>query len=213
MNGLVILIILGGGVALTLLLVGVWLSGKEHVETKNPTQSVQVQARQAQPNNPAQSVSDTQPIRVRAAQQAQPRAQPISVFKNQIVKGVLVGLVAAIILFCLVSFLLDSLSGGGASSAKSFVKFQGDLYCDDSYGIMEIQGTVKNTGTADLDYVTIRGNVLDQSGSVYNTNTTFLDSDVLAAGATSTFTMYLNSPGWAIDKNRCSASVESASFK
>jgi hypothetical protein len=57
-----------------------------------------------------------------------------------------------------------------------------------------LAGKVKNEGSAPLTFVEIRGTALAASGEIVNTNTAYIDSDVLAPGATATYTVYVDDP-------------------
>lgn len=113
----------------------------------------------------------------------------------------------------------SSSSSGNSSSpnivyAKDFVKTsKEDWDCShDSIGNMIIEGKVKNTSSVyDLRFVELRATIYDDSGQVVNTNTGYIDSDILVANASSTFKIYVDDPG--NKANRCKVEVEDASFK
>lgn len=98
--------------------------------------------------------------------------------------------------------------------AKDFVKITKDDWdCShDSIGNMIFEGKAKNTSsTYDLQFVELRATVFSESGEVINTNTGYIDSDILYANSSSTFKIYVDDPS---DKGkRCQVEVEDASFK
>jgi hypothetical protein len=98
--------------------------------------------------------------------------------------------------------------------AKDFVYIPKDDWgCShDSIGNMIFEGKVKNTsGTYNLQFVELRATVLTESFEVINTNTGYIDSDVLSANSSSTFKIYVDDPS---NKGKhCKIEVEDASFK
>jgi hypothetical protein len=98
--------------------------------------------------------------------------------------------------------------------AKDFVKTTKDDWdCShDSIGNVIFEGKVKNTsGTYDLQFVELRATVISESGEIINTNTGYIDSDVLYANTSSTFKIYVDDPS---NKGKhCQVEVEDASFK
>ena len=65
----------------------------------------------------------------------------------------------------------------------------------DSIGDMVFEGKAKNISSVyDLQFVELRATVLTDSGEVVNTNTSYIDSDVLYANSSSTFTIYVSDP-------------------
>jgi hypothetical protein len=102
----------------------------------------------------------------------------------------------------------------GSVYAKDFVEIVKDEWsCShDSIGNMIIEGKVRNTSsTSVLQFVKLRGSVLTETGEVVNTNTGFIDSDVLYANAESTFKIYVDDPNNI--GTQCKIRVEDASFK
>jgi hypothetical protein len=84
-----------------------------------------------------------------------------------------------------------------------------DIDCEhDSIGNLIITGKVENIGNMDLRFVELRGRAVDPDGNTVNTDTSFIDSDVLAAGATSTYRIYVSDPSNAA--TRCEARFEDA---
>lgn len=82
---------------------------------------------------------------------------------------------------------------------------------DDTIGDAVISGKVKNIGSRDLQFVELRGTIYDSAGNIINNETTYIDSDVLYAGSTSTYSVYVNDPGRQLV--RCEIQVEDARFK
>lgn len=78
-------------------------------------------------------------------------------------------------------------------------------------GYIVIHGEVRNTGSLAVTYVALRGYAQESSGATVNTNTSYIDSDVLAPGGTATFSIYLDDPG--NDARRARVEVESAYFQ
>lgn len=98
--------------------------------------------------------------------------------------------------------------------AKDFVKTTKDDWdCShDSIGNMVFNGKVKNTSsTYDLQFVELRATVFSESGEVINTNTGYIDSDILYANSSSTFKIYVDDPS--NKGKRCQVEVENAYFK
>lgn len=89
---------------------------------------------------------------------------------------------------------------------------KGKWSCEhDSIGNMIISGTVSNSSNYDLQFVELRGTVYTASGDVVNTNTSYIDSDILGAKSTSTFDIYVDDPDERATK--CGVRVEDARFK
>lgn len=98
--------------------------------------------------------------------------------------------------------------------AKDLVEItKDDWSCGhDSIGNMIFEGKVKNTSSQyDLQFVELRAYVFDDNKQLINTSTGYLDSDVLYANSTSTFTIYVDDPNDA--GKRCNIDVEDAYFK
>ena len=137
--------------------------------------------------------------------------------------GIILVVIIAVICIFLWAMVQDgskssSLSGNSSSPntvyAKDFVKTTKDDWdCShDSIGNMIIEGKIKNTSSVyDLRFVELRATIYDDSGQVVNTNTGYIDSDILAANASSTFKIYVDDPG--NKANHCKVEVEDASFK
>lgn len=88
-----------------------------------------------------------------------------------------------------------------------------DWVCShDGTGNAIIEGKVKNiSGEYDLEFVELRGTVFDESGNIINTNTSYIDSDILYSNSSSTFTIYIDDPS---DKgSKCKVVIEDASFR
>lgn len=148
-----------------------------------------------------------------AANPAQTTMQVTAVPQKK--KPVALYLFLAIMFVCLIGYCTTreygSGSGGGSSSAADFVSVtKNDFSCSsDSIGNMIIEGTVKNTSSDfDLRSVQLRGTAYDRSGNVVNTNTSYIDSDILYKNSTSTFTIYVDDPQYRGTK--CGVDVESA---
>jgi len=84
--------------------------------------------------------------------------------------------------------------------------------CDhDSIGNVIFTGKVKNIGVYQLTLVTVRGTIYtSENGSQINTNVSYIDSDVLDPGTTSTFTIYVNDPEG--EATHCQVGIEDAYF-
>lgn len=98
--------------------------------------------------------------------------------------------------------------------AKNLVQTtKDDFNCNhDSIGNVVFEGKVKNISNEyDLVFVELRATVYNSSGEVVNTNTGFIDSDILYANSTSTFRVYVDDPG--DNGTQCKVVVEDASFK
>lgn len=77
---------------------------------------------------------------------------------------------------------------------------------------MIIEGKVINiSSTYDLQLVELRATIYDDSGKVINTNTGYIDSDILNSNSSSTFTVYVDDPH--NEGERCKVEVEDAHFK
>lgn len=78
---------------------------------------------------------------------------------------------------CFSPILLGGGSGGGDSSyssASDNVIIVNSTCRSDSIGNLIFEGTVKNTGTSDLQFVELRATLKDNSGNVVNTNTGYI---------------------------------------
>lgn len=98
--------------------------------------------------------------------------------------------------------------------AKDLVKItKYDWDCShDSIGNMIFEGKVKNTSSIyDLQFVKLRATVFSESGEVINTNIGYIDSDILYANSSSTFTIYVDDPNY--EGKRCKVEVEDGWFK
>lgn len=81
----------------------------------------------------------------------------------------------------------------------------------DGIGNMIFEGKVRNTGSRPLTLVELRATVYtEEGGEVVNTNTGFIDSDILLPEATGTFRIYVDDPDNA--GTYCGIKVESAYF-
>lgn len=132
-------------------------------------------------------------------------------------KGLLILTILVVILLCpfFSSLLLDNknlTTTTGYKSAKDSVELIDGFSCHhDSIGNMIIEGSVINIGNQDLTFVELRAKALTSSDQVVNTNTGFIDSDVLYAGSTSTYSIYVDDPN--DTASRCEISIEDAYFK
>lgn len=79
-----------------------------------------------------------------------------------------------------------------------------------SIGYMVLTGKVVNRGRYPLVFVKVRGYALDASGATVNTDYSYIDSDVLAPGATATFTVYVSDPD--DEGTRGRVTIEGAKF-
>jgi hypothetical protein len=70
------------------------------------------------------------------------------------------------------------------------------------------EGMVRNVGSRDVRRVELRGTILTPEDEVFNTNTAFVDSDILVPNATSTFTFYIKDPYYYTGKRKCKIEVE-----
>lgn len=96
--------------------------------------------------------------------------------------------------------------------AKDFVEILDNRSCNpDSIGNVIFEGTVKNSSNQyDLEFVELRVTVYSASGEVINTDTGYIDSDVLYAGSTSTYRIYADDPQG--NGEKCKVEVEDAWF-
>lgn len=101
----------------------------------------------------------------------------------------------------------------GLPSAASFVTVDAKAArCDhDLIGNMIAKGKVHNESRADLGRVELRATVYDKAGAIVNTNTSYIASDELAAGASSTYSIYIDDPSE--DGVKCVVTVEDAEYK
>jgi hypothetical protein len=132
-------------------------------------------------------------------------------------------LILAIIGVCFLGYIICSLSSrvnngggvndGGTNNAIDLVKLvPNSLNCSIEYGYMIITGQVENTSkTYDLKYVQIRGTVLKADGTIVNTNISYIDSDILFAGSTSTYKIIIDIPG--DEAIKCKVHIEGAKIK
>lgn len=139
--------------------------------------------------------------------------------------NIVVILLAAIILLCVMIWAIASVnkknsyvpytdSSPSTVYAKDFVQTtKEDWDCNhDSIGNVVFEGKVRNVSNDyDLRFVELRATVYSSSGEVINTNTGYIDSDILYAASTSTFTLYVDDPDEVGTK--CKVDVEDASFK
>jgi hypothetical protein len=76
---------------------------------------------------------------------------------------------------------------------------------------MIFKGTIKNTSNEyDLKFIELRGTALKADGTVINTDTGYIDSDIVSKGKTSTFEIMVSNPDNVGTK--CKIAVEDASF-
>ena len=95
--------------------------------------------------------------------------------------------------------------------ARDQVEILEDWKClHDSIGNMIVSGKVKNAGALPLQFIEIRATIFTEAGEQVNTGAGFIDSDVLQAGATSTFDVYVDDPE--DEAKKCSVKVEEAYF-
>ncbi len=97
--------------------------------------------------------------------------------------------------------------------AIDFVEMVKDsLECEhDSIGNMIMTGKITNTGPYQLTLVKIRGTTYKSAnGKQLNTNSSYIDSDVLNPGAISTFTIYVDDPE--DEATYCEVTIEDAYF-
>lgn len=94
----------------------------------------------------------------------------------------------------------------------SFVEVQEVTCTRDSIGNVILEGTVKNTSNSyNLQFVQLRATISTTAGTVINTNTGYIDSDVLFVNTSSTYKIYVNAPDTA--EGSCQITVESATIK
>lgn len=98
----------------------------------------------------------------------------------------------------------------GTPVAGRFVEIQAGFSCESSSDYMVLTGKVKNTGSRMLRSVRLRAAALTENGEIVNTTTGYIDSDILAAGATSTFKIYVDDPDG--EASQCRIAVQDASF-
>ena len=77
---------------------------------------------------------------------------------------------------------------------------------------MIFRGKVENISTTyNLRFVKLRATVFKSAGEVVNTNIGYIDSDILYANSSSTFTIYVDDPNR--EGSLCKIKVEDASLK
>lgn len=81
----------------------------------------------------------------------------------------------------------------------------------DGIGNMIITGTILNSSSKDFQFVELRGTIFDSNAHIVNTNTNFIDSDVLYSDTTSTFKIYVDDPN--DQATQCSVQVEDYSIR
>ncbi len=107
-------------------------------------------------------------------------------------------------------------SSSGSSYNDDEAKYMAYVVSDwkchhDRIGNMVFEGAVKNSSsTQTLIFVKIRATIYDKNGNTINTDTTYMDSDKLYPGSTSTFTAFVDDPKKQGEK--CEAEIESARF-
>jgi hypothetical protein len=89
---------------------------------------------------------------------------------------------------------------------------KGEWRCyHDSIGNAILEGKVWNSSNIhSLRFVELRATILSSGGSVINTSTGYIDSDILAPNSTSTFRIYVDDPN--NEGDDCRIRVESARF-
>jgi len=118
---------------------------------------------------------------------------------------------------CLLIYILSQSSGGGGGgttiNAEEYVQIQSDWTCTNGYGYTTFNGTVKNTSSEyDLRLIELRGTIYQKDGTtVINTNTSYVDSDIVNKGQTSTFSIMVTNPKYSED-GKCRIAVENASI-
>jgi hypothetical protein len=113
-------------------------------------------------------------------------------------------------------FLLAKCIGGGITgSAINYIEIQNGWGCSSSQqnGYTKFNGTIKNvSGEYDLKNIELRGTVFEADGpTVINTDTSYIDSDIVYRNQTSTFSIMVSNslPG---SMTRCKIAVENADF-
>lgn len=102
-----------------------------------------------------------------------------------------------------------SSASGGMTPSNSYFDLNKDLWsCShDSIGNMIIEGKIKNVSSSlDFIYVELRGTAYTSNNEIINTNTSYIDSDILGANSSATFTIYLADPN--NQATRCRVSIE-----
>lgn len=105
-------------------------------------------------------------------------------------------------------------SGGSSGNTyKNLVEVIDGWRCSpDGIGNMIFRGKVENISTAyNLRFVKLRATVFKSAGEVVNTNIGYIDSDILYANSSSTFTIYVDDPNR--EGSLCKIKVEDASLK
>lgn len=76
------------------------------------------------------------------------------------------------------------------------IKFAYETNCSyiSSLSDWRCEGVVENVGDRSVRYIQIRATILDAAGQQVGTDWTYADSDVLAPGGTSGFTVYVSDP-------------------
>jgi len=64
----------------------------------------------------------------------------------------------------------------------------------DSLGYMVFEGKIINNSTSNFRYVKLRGTVFDSANNIVNTDWSYIDSDILYANSSSTFSIYVKDP-------------------
>jgi hypothetical protein len=97
-------------------------------------------------------------------------------------------------------------------NAVDFVEILENNCTRDILGNVIFEGTVKNNSSIyNLRFVKLRATIISTTGEVINTNTGYIDSDVLFTNTSSTYKIYVNAPGDA--GGTCGIVVDDASLK
>lgn len=118
-----------------------------------------------------------------------------------------------VVLLLLTAACAQSTGSRGTALAKTFVLAENsDMSCAlDSIGNMILTGKVSNTSpTLTLQFVELRGSILDPGGKTMNTDTGYIDSDKLGPKQSSTYSIYVKAPRGVVGK--CAIEVEDARF-
>jgi hypothetical protein len=127
-------------------------------------------------------------------------------------------LVLVVLAYLAIHFLFHGSGGGGGGGPtpeliypKSFVELSSNWTCTYASDYTSFDGSVKNTSNQnDLGYVKLRATLLMSDGTMANSETGYVDSDVVAMGQASTFHIMVSNPGGVAKK--CQLTVEDASF-